>query len=172
MTFCEITLANNKRLTLLVESAEDLASFARGLICLAGLDVDNEEDRRSSHVSLNAARRSKVPTFVAHDVHYGMCNAEEALRWEVLSSMRTLTTLGQEHEAKKRPGDDHFTAPAEVQAEMGELVSSHSPSSYAFLSADRAYRAEMMRTTSSLRETSQSVCRTSTPPFSAAPSVL
>ena len=167
---CEITLAQNKRLTLLVESAEgyrnlcrllsvrarkhtrfqdeeglgaeDLARFARGLICLAGVDADpncdlyreiygrnlafalsfhNEEDRRSSRVLLNAARRLKVPTVVANDVHYGMRDPQEALRWEVLSSMRTLTMLGQEHEAKKRAGDYHFPTPAEVQAEMGEL---------------------------------------------------
>lgn len=121
---------------------EDLARHARGLICLAGVDADpncdlyreiygrnlafglsfaNEEERRQSRVLLNAARRLKVPSVVANDVHYGMRDAEEALRWEVLASMRTLTMMGQEHVGKKRPGDYHFPTLADVEAEMGEL---------------------------------------------------
>jgi DNA-directed DNA polymerase III PolC len=166
----EVTLANRTRLTLLVENAEgyrnlcrllsvrakkhtrfqdeeslgkeDLARYARGLICLAGVDADpncdlyreiygrnlafalsfsNEEERRQSRVLLNGARRLRVPTVVANDVHYALRDPEEALRWEVLTSMRTLTMMGQEHAGKKQPGDYHFPSLADVQAEMGEL---------------------------------------------------
>ncbi len=167
---CEVTLANRTRLTLLVESAEgyrnlcrllsvrakkhtrfqdeeglgpeDLARFARGLICIAGVDADpncdlyreiygrnllfglsfgNEAERRKSRVLLNGARRLKVPTVVANDVHYGLRDPEEALRWEVLASMRTLTMMGQEHPLKKSPGNYHFPALSEVMQELGEL---------------------------------------------------
>lgn len=121
---------------------EDLARHARGLICLAGVDSDpncdffreiygrnlafalsfhNEEDRRQSRVLLNAARRLRIATVIANDVHYGQRDAEEALRWEVLSSMRTLTMMGQEHAGKKRPGDYHFPTQIDIEAEVGEL---------------------------------------------------
>jgi DNA-directed DNA polymerase III PolC len=126
-------------------SLDDLARHARGLICLAGVHSDpncdryreiygrnlafalsfhNEEDRKRSRVLLNAARRLRVPTVIANDVHYALARArdpEESLCWEILSSMRTLTMMGQEHSGKLPPGDYHFPALAEIQAEAGEL---------------------------------------------------
>lgn len=166
----EVTLANRTRLTLLIENAEgyrnlcrllsvrakrhtrfqdeeglgveDLARYARGLICIAGADADpncdvyreiygrnlaiglsfaNEEERRQARILLNGARKLRVPTVIANDVHYGHRDPAEALRWEVLSSMRTLTLMGQEHRDKKLPGDYHFPSLSDVESEVGEL---------------------------------------------------
>lgn len=121
---------------------EDLARHARGLICLTGTDGDpncdlyreiygrnlafalsfhNEEDRRRSRILLNGARRLRVPTVLAQDVHHGQRDEGEALRWEVLASMRTLTLMGQEHAAKRPPGQYHLPRREEIEREMKEL---------------------------------------------------
>ncbi len=123
-------------------TAEDLARHARGLICLAGTDADpncdlyreiygrnlafalsahNEDDARRSRILLNAARRLRVPTVVAPSVHHARRDTSEALRWEVLASMRTLTLMGQEHASKRPAGQYHFPAPAEIETQFGEL---------------------------------------------------
>lgn len=119
-----------------------LARHARGLIALLGVDGDpncdlyreiygrnlafalsyaTEDHLRRSRILLNAARRLRVPTVVASPVHYGANTADDQLQWRILSSMRTLTMLEQEHVAKLAPGRYHFPAPGEMEREFGEL---------------------------------------------------
>ena len=117
---------------------DDLARHSPGLICLMGADADPQCDRyreiygrnlafalgastpdeqQRSRVLLNAARKLRLPAVVAPHVHYDV--PADALRWEILQSMRTLTLMGQEHAGKKAPGAYHLPSPQEIEAAWG-----------------------------------------------------
>ncbi len=119
---------------------DDVARHSAGLLCLTSsageafllglremfdtrlaLEVSphRSEDARHTRAMVRLARRHRFPLVATAGAHYRA--PEDRLRYDILSSMRTLTLLGQPHPMKLGAGNYHLHSPAEMERHFADL---------------------------------------------------
>ena len=119
-------------------SIESLAAHSEGLICLTASEENlaqyreiygrnlafaiaphNEPDLRLSRTLVAQGRKLRIPIVVTANAHYR--RPKDRLRYDILSSIRTLTMLRQGHPEKFGEGNYYLHSPAEIERHFGAL---------------------------------------------------
>jgi error-prone DNA polymerase len=119
---------------------DDVARHSAGLLCLTSsadepfllglsemfdarlaLEVSphTSQDPRQARAMVRLARRHRFPLVATASAHYQA--PEDRPRYDILSSMRTLTLLGQPHPMKLGAGNYHLHSPAEMERHFAGL---------------------------------------------------